>query len=76
MEINSRKVTRYIWPDEAKRLIAKALRVQDRKPPAALRAVRRFNRLLEFTISRTARSMLWKLVIDGSPRRRGIKRQC
>ena len=36
MEINSRKVTRYIWPDDAKRLVTKALRVQDKKPPAAL----------------------------------------
>src|SRR5258708_5981011 len=36
MEINSRKMTRYIWPDDAKRLVAKALRVQDKKPHAAL----------------------------------------
>jgi len=36
MEINSRKVTRYIWPEDAKRLVAKALRMQDKKPHAVL----------------------------------------
>lgn len=36
MEISSRKVTRYIWSDDAKRLVTRALRVQDKKPHAVL----------------------------------------
>jgi hypothetical protein len=36
MEINSRKIPRYKWPDNATRLVAKALRANDKKPDAAL----------------------------------------
>lgn len=36
IEINSRKVTRYIWPDDAKRLVMKANRIQGKKPHALL----------------------------------------
>jgi hypothetical protein len=36
MEDQPRKVTRYVWPDEAMRLVRRALRGQDRPPDAAL----------------------------------------
>ena len=36
METNSRRQTRYIWPENAKRLVEKARRAQNKKPPAVL----------------------------------------
>jgi hypothetical protein len=36
MDINSRKLTRYIWPEDAKRLVAKANGMQGKKPSAVL----------------------------------------